>query len=98
MATITTAITDIVNTAATAATAAKDAAHAAVDAALGASPSAPACLAGITKLEDAWGQVALAYGAAGQIASLQMLISTGGLTGIVGGIPTGVLDLSAAAA
>ena len=98
MPAITATITTIIDTAATAATAAKDAAHAAMDAALSAAPAGPSCLAGITKLEDAWGQVALASGATGQIASLETLISTAGLTGLVGGIPTGVLDLSTAAA
>src|SRR5207302_1604853 len=55
---------------------------------------------GITHFEDAWSQVALAYEAAGQITALETLLSTTGLTGIllVGGTPTGVLDLSAAAA
>lgn len=97
MPTITSAIDGIINTAATAATTAKNAVHAAVDAALAAAPAGPACLDGVTHLEDAWGQVALAYGAVGQIAALESLISAGGLTGLVGGIPTGILDLNASA-
>lgn len=100
MPALTQTITDIVNAAAADTTNAKNAAHAAMDQAIAASPAGPACFDGITSLEDAWSQVALAYEAAGQITALETLLSTPGLTGIllVGGTPTGALDLSAAAA
>jgi hypothetical protein len=95
---ITTSIGDIANAAAAAATTAKNATHTAMDAATAAAPAAPGCFAGITDMENAWTQVALAYQAAGQITALETLISTASLTGLVAGVPTGVLDLSAAAA
>src|SRR4051794_35293975 len=83
MPALTDTITTLVNTAAAAALAAKDAAHAAMDSAVASSPASPGCLSGITQVEDAWGQVALAFKNAGKIESLQGLISTASLTGTV---------------
>src|SRR2546426_2433074 len=102
MPTITDTITTLVNAAATATATAKDAAHTAMDGAVAASPAGPDCLSGITQMEDAWGQVAIAFKQAGEIESLQALISTASLTGTVipgvGAPVTGPLDVAAATA
>ncbi len=102
MPTLTDTITTLVNSAAAAALTAKDAAHTAMDNAVAASPAGPGCLSGITQMEDAWGQVALAFKNAGKIESLQGLIATAALTGTVlpgvGSPVTGPLDVTAATA